>query len=212
MSKKLHNFFWPSYVDIMTGLFIITLVLFVISFTKYRVSETTVEKIDQVVNLDSLIDKKLFVYSAEFKRFELKERIEFERGQYTIPDSSISLLAEAGKSLFSLVNKLINRTKDYKDTIRYMVLIEGMASVTDIDTVYNAGLSYNRARSVKQLWENLGIKFDPSFCEVQVAGSGFGGLGRFPPVQKKGAFNNLDDSKNQRIILHITPKIGKLID
>lgn len=44
----------------------------------------------------------------------------------------------------------------------------------------NFPLSYKRAWAVQKLWEQHEIMSDPSVCEVQIAGSGTGGIGRFP--------------------------------
>ena len=65
----------------------------------------------------------------------------------------------------------------------------------------NYPLSYKRALMVKNLWENQGIEFDQSVCELQIAGSGTGGIGRY---------DEKIESKNQRILIQIMPKIGNI--
>ena len=39
MDDKSNSSFWPSYVDIMTTLFAIMLVLFVVSFSRFKIKE-----------------------------------------------------------------------------------------------------------------------------------------------------------------------------
>ena len=62
-------------------------------------------------------------------------------------------------------------------------------------------LSYLRALSLLKLWDNNKIHFDPNFCELQVAGSGTKGVGRY-----KGK----EETKNQQFLIQIIPKIGKI--
>ena len=65
----------------------------------------------------------------------------------------------------------------------------------------NYPLSYKRAWAVMKLWQRENVMPDQSVCEVQVAGSGTGGIGRFP---------NNEEFKNQRILIQIVPKIGEI--
>ena len=39
MDERNNSSFWPSYVDIMTTLFVIMLVLFVVSFSRFKIKE-----------------------------------------------------------------------------------------------------------------------------------------------------------------------------
>ena len=88
--------------------------------------------------------------------------------------------------------------------ITYLVVIEGMASK---DNYYdNDGLSYKRALSLYYLWKRNGISFEKSQCEVQVAGSGIRGRGRY----NESNMNPEDEVKNQRIIIQIVPKISHI--
>ena len=106
-------------------------------------------------------------------------------------------LKDVGESISDLINEL--KVKYKGQDIRYVVLIEGMASKDYY--IDNYQLSYRRALAVKRLWQSEGIILDPAVCDVQVAGSGVEGIGRYP---KK------EEAKNQRILIQIIPKIGKI--
>ena len=88
--------------------------------------------------------------------------------------------------------------EDLED-IKYLILIEGMSSSDNYKNNYL--LSYARAWAVKKLWDTNNIDLDPSICEIQISGSGPGGIGRYPKNE---------DKKNQRILIQIIPKIGNI--
>ena len=55
MDGKNNGTFWPSYVDIMTTLFAIMLVLFVVSFGRFKIKEW--EQAETMNMLQSLVDE-----------------------------------------------------------------------------------------------------------------------------------------------------------
>ena len=228
---KKNSFFWVSFSDLMTTMFFIMLVLFVVSISGFKLKEhvsrdnhhkiNSLERIinnfkDSIRNLNETAfvlnkDKKklqelqnaiqalpgfYFEYQSSYKRFELRLKPQFSRGSSVINERYHKYLYNAGKALNSTLTDLSNRYKDYD--IRYLLVIEGMASKDNYS--YNYELSYKRALSLYRLWEKQGINFDPKVCEVQIAGSGTGGLGRY---------NYNSENKNQRFLIQIIPKIGK---
>lgn len=208
--------FWPSITDLMVSMFIIVLVLFVVSYSMYRSNEITVKTVDDISNLDSKIDPNYFRYDAFYKRFELTRSIQFDNNDSRIREKDKEFLRRAGISLQNLLNKLKTEKKkngeDQDLAIRYIILIEGMSSVTDADSNYNADLSYRRSRDLYQFWRYNGIAFDTSYCEVQISGSGFEGLGRYPKIRSNSTdnFQGYTDYDNQRILIQVIPKIGRL--
>lgn len=83
--------------------------------------------------------------------------------------------------------------------MKYLIIIEGMASKDNYSLNYQ--LSYERALSLFRFWENQGIIFDPKICEIQIAGSGIGGI---------RDYYNDEEYKNQRFLIQIVPKIGEI--
>lgn len=201
MKNNNSGFFWPSFADLMTSLFFIMLVLYVLTYIKLtsqrRATEQQLNKIKEIQAAVKELPKEYFQYDSVYKRFSLVQNIEFERGKDIIKPKYEGYLVDVGISIRNLINIL--KTKYAKQDIKYVVIIEGMASNDNF--LDNYPLSYKRSLAVLKLWEKENIKLDPSVCEIQIAGSGIGGIGRFGRKEEK---------KNQRILIQIVPKIGEL--
>ncbi len=198
MSQR-QNFFWASYADLMTSLFFIMLVLYVLTFKilkqreeQYKVKAQQYDRMMQLEqSLKPLDDKKNFEYDKEFKRFTLKKQVNFIVGRNEIPASDGKALLEAGRKLEAVITAA-NKTKG----VKYLVIIEGMASKDNYSL--NNELSYARAKAVLDFWRQSGVRFNPDICELIVAGSGTGGIGR-----------SKYEILNQRILVQVIPKVGK---
>lgn len=228
MSKnRKESFFWVSYSDLMTSLFFIMLVLFVLSSTGLYMSEQAtrkqLDKIEEIQQAVNRLPKTFFREDSINKRWTLREEFtpHFASMDATIPPSDTTQLIYIGQSLMSVVDSLnmLKASKVYTGmNVKYMVVIEGMAS--DIKYAHNDELSYNRALSVYYLWKRNGIDFENSDCEVQVSGSGTRGIrpynAEYYEALKKGDdnaasyFNLEEEEKNQCIIIQIIPKISNI--
>lgn len=222
MSKqKTGSHFWPSYSDLMTSLFFLMLVMFVLTIISLRntiveaerlrkVSEEQLKNVQQIQEAVNQLPADYFEEDAINKRWILKKSYSpnFNAADYNIKVlNDTTKLIEVGNSLMDVIKKL-NVMKDdpkYKDMdITYLVVIEGMASK---DSYFdNDALSYKRALSLYYLWRRNGISFEKSQCEVQISGSGIRGRGRF----NEDGNSPGEEVKNQRIIIQIVPKIGNL--
>lgn len=201
MKTQNSGFFWPSFSDLMMSLFFIMLVLYVLTYLKLtnqqRATQEQLNKITEIQAAVKALPDEFFAYDSVYKRFSLVQNIEFERGKDVIQGQDVQYLTRVGRSISNLIDTL--KTKYVGQDIKYVVIIEGMASKDNYPDNYT--LSYRRALAVQNLWNQQNIRFDQSVCEVQVAGSGIGGIGRFPPAE---------ETKNQRILIQIVPKIGKI--
>jgi outer membrane protein OmpA-like peptidoglycan-associated protein len=193
------NFFWASYSDLMTSLFFVMLVLYVLTFKvlkqreeEYKVKAQQFERMQKLeASVKQLDDKKNFEYDVNYKRFTLKKRVRFATAQSTIPPEDAAALLAAGMKL----GRVINEAKKTPG-LRYLVIVEGMASRDNY--TLNSELSYARAKAVLDFWRSNGIVFNPAICETLIAGSGTSGIGR-----------SSTESQNQRILVQVIPKIGK---
>jgi hypothetical protein len=201
MKAKGAGFFWPSFTDLMTSLFFIMLVLYVLTYLKLtnqqKATELQLNKIKEIQAAVRELPKKYFAYDSIYKRFSLVRNIEFAPRQDIINPNDIEYLVDVGNSIRSLIETLKNKYTN--QDIKYVVIIEGMASSDNYPD--NFPLSFKRAWSVQKLWQQRGIMPDQSVCEIQVAGSGTGGIGRFQSSEER---------KNQRILIQIVPKIGEI--
>lgn len=72
MKKQKESFFWTSYSDLMTSLFFIMLVLFVLVIVllhkRMEVTEQQLEDIENVVNSTKDLNREYFTYRPEYKK------------------------------------------------------------------------------------------------------------------------------------------------
>lgn len=195
--KNQDGFFWPSFTDLMTSLFFIMLVLYVLTYVKmiyqHWATEEQLKKIKQITEAVKALDKNYFRYDPVYKRYQLTRNIHYASEQSIISAEDTDYLVGAGLSISKLIDSL-HKLTGTEDT-RYIVIVEGMSSKDQY--IKNFQLSYDRAQSIRVLWIRHHIKFDPAICELQISGSGLGGVGRDPV-----------EEKNQRILIQIVPKIG----
>ncbi len=193
---------WPGYADLMTSLFGVMLVLFVLRDVQLtaeaRKNLISAQKWQKVQEIDEsvrkLADEQFFVYQKEYKRHVFRQEVQFEARDATIPETDYQFLEEAGKKIARLISDL----KSHSDAnIKYLIIIEGMASKDSYAN--NFELSYQRALALYKFWQQRGIAFDDSICEVIIAGSGTEGVGRYGPT---------DERRNQRFLIQILPKVG----
>ena len=201
MSKK-GNFFWASYADLMTSLFFIMLVLFVLVIAMMkRQQQATEQQLKQILDIQSAVKelpKEYFAYDSIYKRFSLIQNVEFKVNTDELRNrDDEQYLVKVGQSIKKLIDTL--QIKYQNQDIKYVVLIEGMSSSDNYKDNYP--LSYHRAWKVKKLWDEHDIYLNPNVCEIQISGSGTGGIGRYPTEQHQ---------KNQRILIQVIPKIGTI--
>ena len=200
-SKK-ESFFWASYSDLMTSLFFIMLVLFVLTIAmlhkRQRASDEQLNKIKEIENAVQKIDTAFFIYTPEFKKHILKIRVNFPVGSSNLSkidnQTQVSLL-NAGYSIKKFID---NVTKEYPQ-VQYLLIIEGQASNDSFSLNYE--LSYERALALKKFWDNNKIDFG-NICEVLISGSGDGKL------SGTGFMREKNEISNQRFLIHIIPKPG----
>lgn len=226
--KNKQNFFWISYSDLMTSLFFIMLLLFVLAsggmYLDKEATEEQLKKIEEIQEAVKQLPTDYFYEDSINHRWTLKKEFSPAFNQrddniYLLNDTS--KLIQVGNSLIKVIDKLnkLKATSKYKDmNISYLVVIEGMASKDSY--AENDELSYRRALSLYYLWQNNGISFEDSQCEVQISGSGVRGIRpyntdyyeaikkRDPNADKK--FNFGEEKKNQCIIIQIIPKISNI--
>ena len=206
MSKsKKESFFWTSYSDLMTSLFFVMLVLFVLVIVLLhkkinKQEEELIEKrkIEEITKSTQNIDSTYFDYNAQYKKLVLKIKANFDKDKSEEKDlnsNTKNSLIKAGKIIQTRIDSIIQN--DSELDIQFLIVIEGQASKDSASHRHNYELSYKRAYTLKNIWEDNNIKFGEK-CEVLISGSGTG-----------GSMREKTESKNQRFLIHIIPKIGK---
>lgn len=223
------NTFWPSYVDIMTTLFAIMLVLFGVTFSHFKsVNNRLVEAQDSlnayvkdykellsIYEIVENIDPEYFEFKQEYVKHIFKINVTYQTGAFDLyrlqadkdnPAQADKLRGDiynAGMVIKSTIENL--QMKDsLKQDIKYLVVIEGQASkdgYNQNDFMNNNVLSYQRAWKLTEFWKSKGIDFTQmDKCELVISGSG-----------EKGVPREINNEKmNQRFLIHIVPVIGNI--
>lgn len=213
------TFFWPSYADLLTALFVVMMVLFVLSFRLFREREeqlelyaTNYKKIKELeLALHRLDDSPYFEFQPQNQRYELMVPVQFAQWEYEIPQKYTKNLIEAGQQLQALIEEADRASIANDLDVKYLVIVEGMAARDPRDPQINRDrsfiqqaylLSYQRALALASLWKRNGITFDKDNFELIIAGSGIYGTGRY---NGKG-----EEGKNRRFLIQIIPKTGQI--
>ena len=192
-------------------MFFIMLVLFVLAVAllhrhmdeidkERRATQEQLRIIEEIEEATKTIDTRYFEYSPEHKKHVLTTKVHFPAQQYElqyIDQFTQEELINAGKAIATSIN---NITTKYPE-VQYILVIEGQASKDSYAQNYE--LSYNRALTLKILWEKNDINFG-SKCEVVIGGNGDGKL------YGTGFMRDPKESNNQRFLIHILPKTSIL--
>lgn len=201
MKPKNGDSFWPSYVDVMTTLFAIMIVLFGVSYSRFRVKEAELKKIvnkykeiQAIYKVVENIDSTYFEFKPEYVKHIFKIQVTYQKGKFELDQLQDDIynkdaanaqreqIVAAGKEIERTIHKLQDTTFTKQD-IKYLVVIEGQASADGyyIDDYFNNYvLSYQRALALYRFWKKeAGIDFSKmEKCELVISGSGEGGVPR----------------------------------
>lgn len=203
--------FWLSYSDLMTSLFFIMLVLFIVSIVKMKginaelnrtanATKKQLEKIEELNNSIKEIDNKYFKYDEQFKRHTLRDiDVSFNTYSSNIQDiekEQLDKLLKAGEAIMLFMQNAKIKIPE----AQYLLIIEGQSSKDNY--IKNYELSYERALALIKFWSTNSIEFDSlGNCEILISGSGQSSKFRVQPDIR----GNKD---NQRFVMHIIPKPG----
>jgi len=216
-NRSSNDFFWPSYVDLMTSLFVVMLVLFVYSFKLFKDREgelkqangelkakaAELEQINKIKRSLQQLEGKYFKYDPTNERHELLVPVQFRAGQDAIEDRYKPALLQAGRTL-----RTVLRSIKTDQPVRYLVIVEGMAARYPQGDPRNAReeqltyqLSYRRALSLLNFWKQNGLDFtQDKGIELVIGGSGFYGTGRYAGRR---------EGDNKRFLIQVIPKVGR---
>lgn len=217
MAKDDKSFLWASYADLMTSLFFVMLTLFIVvivALNNARIDaieqtaelQAKINKADEINNATRELDTKhaeYFEYFPEYKKHKLGVTVNFPMSSASmsnIPAETKEDLIRTGK----ILQDFISKTTCSNPHIQYLLIIEGQASRDK--SIYNYELSYQRALSLKRFWDANEVSFNDKNCEVLICGSGDGKL------SGTGLMRETIEVLNQRFLIHILPKPGKIGD
>lgn len=217
MAEKKESFFWTSYSDLMTSLFFVMLILFVLVIVLlHKRMEATEQQLEEIKRVEAstkeLTKSEYFRYKPEYKKYVLDVSCFFEENKYSIDDldADRDSLKQAGEAIKDFLKKNFSN--------QYLLIIEGQASRnSEKFTKHNYDLSYQRALTLMAFWKDS-CKIDFGLnCEIQIAGSGDGRYNfGYTGGDCTKSFKEHDatlmrerksrERDNQRFIIHIIPK------
>ena len=220
--------FWTSYSDLMTSLFFVMLVLFIICLVKVgkingdlKGTVETLDLLNHKLNADNedlrnilqlekqfkvLSESSSLEYDSIKKMFyakDFQEKEIFYSNDDKIKQEYFGVVDTVGHDLLQILQSL-NKNGDFN----YQMVIEGNAAIKwqnlksgnyNPDNVEMYHLSYRRALALYLYWKSKGIDFRKYNTEVIIAGSGFNGINR----------DNKVEDYNKRFIIQIIPKINR---
>ena len=220
--------FWTSYSDLMTSLFFVMLVLFIICLVKVggmngelRAEKAKVEQALKEANADKedlenilrlgdqfkvLSESSSLEYDSIRKMFyakDFQEKEIFYPNDDRIKPEYLGIVETVGHDILEILKSL-----NQNEAFNYQMVIEGNAAIKYEDKIrgsYNKDsepmyrLSYNRALALYLYWKKKGFDFRQYNTEVIIAGSGFNGINR----------DNRVEDYNKRFIIQIIPKINR---
>lgn len=213
--KKGKSLFWVSYADLMTSMFFVMLVLFIVSIYKMHADTEEIiiqkKRLENILQLESqfsvLGNSDDLKYDEGNKMFFAKDFVGieiFDPNEATIKPKWIEKVDSVGVSLSKIVSRLHEKNPD----IQFQLVIEGTAAIPfkellnhkyDSDNKDMYLLSYCRALSLYLRWRKKGIDLRKYNTEVIIAGSGFNGINR----------DKENENNNKRFIIQIIPKMSK---
>lgn len=201
MSQKKESFFWTSYSDLMTSLFFVMLVLFILVIVllhkRMEATEAQLQEIKKVEQSTKDLSRDYFQYRSDYKKYVLTIQVRYPTGKSNLndmvstdKDAQLHKLKEAGREIQSFLKK--------HGENQYILIIEGQASKDNY--LLNYELSYQRALGLMRYWiEDSGITFGNN-CEILISGSGDGKLDTHSMRETS------NETENQRFLIHILPK------
>ena len=201
MAQKKESFFWTSYSDLMTSLFFVMLVLFILVIVllhkRMGATEAQLQAIKEIAaSTEDLTKSDYFIYRPDYKKYVLNVQGKYPKGKADLNDiiapdkeEQLSNLENAGKEIQKFLS---NHSQN-----QYVLIVEGQASRDPY--LYNYELSYQRALALMRFWvEQKGISFENN-CEILISGSGDGKLDTH-------SMRESVETENQRFLIHILPK------
>lgn len=177
MARKRHkDSFWLSYSDLMTSLFFIMLVLFVVCICKMKITNfqlntalkeanATNEQLQQILQLETqfkeLSKSSDLKYIEEKKMFVAKDFIGveiFNPNKDVIKPEYIATVDRVGNSLQEIVQRLHEKNPN----LNFQLVIEGNAAIPweqlkentyNADNIQMYELSYHRALALYRRWK-----------------------------------------------------------
>lgn len=236
-SRNNKSAFWPSYVDIMTTLFAIMLVLFAVSYSRFKIKQRELEefkdKYEEIMSIYKAVDNidpEYFEFNKDYLKHIFKIQVNYQTGEFSldklvqddIKSSEYSpsqanvirqQIKEAGEEIKRTILNL-QQNDSLSTDIKYLVVIEGQASADGwgyrngkYDPVYNNDVLSYQRALNLHRFWKEQAGID--FTQMDKCELVIAGSGE-QGVPRAQRISEKDDSRNQRFLIHIVPVIGDI--
>lgn len=232
MDGKNNSSFWPSYVDVMTTLFVIMLVLFAVSFSRFKINEGRLKEKNKQLeilldNYQSIIriystvgaidSTKYFGYNDTYLKHMFQINVEYQTKQYDIntklkldivnkseADTIRKYIVEAGKLVLQQVQKLNRDIPETADSnIKFLIIIEGQSSKIKFNgDAWQNNYTLSYLRA--QHLNEFWKENKIDFASIPRCELLISGSG------EAGVPRDLIEEKNQRFLINIVPVLGNI--
>ena len=148
IGRKNKESFWPSYVDIMTTLFAVMLILFAVSYARFKLKEGQLEMlvkdykdiIDVYSKVDSIDKSSFYAYDSLYLKHTITISIAYQDKEYDIHKLKLDQtgqVAQANEKRDSIrqagilaqnIIKELEENSSSSNNIKFLVVIEGQSS------------------------------------------------------------------------------------
>jgi len=173
IGRKNKESFWPSYVDIMTTLFAVMLILFAVSYARFKKKEGELEMLvndyKDIINIYSKVDSidksPFYAYDSLYLKHTITISIAYQDREYDIhklkldqagqteqANAKRDSIRQAGILVQQIIKELEEKSSD---NIKFLVVIEGQSSKIPFyegEWKNNETLSFLRAKYLKHYW------------------------------------------------------------
>ena len=173
IGRKNKESFWPSYVDIMTTLFAVMLILFAVSYARFKKKEGELEMLvndyKDIINIYSKVDSidksPFYAYDSLYLKHTITISIAYQDREYDIhklkldqagqteqANAKRDSIRQAGILVQQIIKELEEKSSD---NIKFLVVIEGQSSKIpfyESEWKNNETLSFLRAKYLKYYW------------------------------------------------------------
>ena len=175
IGRKNKESFWPSYVDIMTTLFAVMLILFAVSYARFKLKEGQLEMlvkeykdiIDVYSKVDSIDKSSFYAYDSLYLKHTITISIAYQDKEYDIHKLKLDQTGQVEQAnekrdsirqagiLAQNIIKELEENSSSSNNIKLLVVIEGQSSKIPFyegEWKNNETLSFLRAKYLKKFW------------------------------------------------------------
>ncbi len=196
--------YWPSFVDVMSSIFIVVLTIFFMLFLSQQYLSYLVGKGEKDLReLKIILENKRISHSGvqitKDGRIKIGESILFKFGDYSLTNQGEKVIDSIGTSLKTFFNQDPERKK------KFSVVVEGHTDTYGSST-YNQELSFRRAKGVTDYWEKSLLFGTQSDTIYDIFPAGYG-ESRLAVITK----DNTRNDENRRVEIRVVPKFDKML-